>query len=212
MGWAATFDILLLFYPVPRSSFLLWLLGTSFPEFVKYHRYWHPCRACAPSPAYNFLPVTVTFIRHDHSNVVKPSPTTFHRWLGHGTMWVLTLHGWGFYLFWLLQHEWLEGLAFEKYGTNMLSGTLSWVSGAALWLTSLEWVRRHSFEVGHPFFWQATAFVALVGTSASSHRSHHAMANYAKTFTTYPLRDPFNNWHDQSASPRTLFSRIAAWG
>ena len=107
------------------------------------------CIACAPSPAYNFLPIT--FIRHDHSNVLKPGPTTFHRWLGHGTMWVLTLHGWGFYLFWLLQHEWLEGLAFEKYGTNMLSGTLSWVSGAALWLTSLEWVRRHYFEVCHPF-------------------------------------------------------------
>ena len=37
-GWAATLDIMLLFFPVPRSTFLHWLLGTSFPAFIRYHR------------------------------------------------------------------------------------------------------------------------------------------------------------------------------
>ena len=37
-GWAATPNILLLFYPVPRNSFLHWLFGTDFPGLVKYHR------------------------------------------------------------------------------------------------------------------------------------------------------------------------------
>ena len=45
LGWAATLDILLLFYPVPRSIFLHWLMGTNFPTLIKYHRYAsaHPC-------------------------------------------------------------------------------------------------------------------------------------------------------------------------
>lgn len=38
LGWAATLDILLLFYPVPRSIFLHWLMGTNFPTIIKYHR------------------------------------------------------------------------------------------------------------------------------------------------------------------------------
>lgn len=37
-GWAATPNILLLFYPVPRNCFLHWLFGTDFPGLVKYHR------------------------------------------------------------------------------------------------------------------------------------------------------------------------------
>ena len=59
LGWAASLDILLLFYPVPRSCFLNRLLGAGFPLLIKYHR-----------------------------------------WLGHGTMWLLTLHGWGYYALW----------------------------------------------------------------------------------------------------------------
>ena len=37
-GWAATLDIMLLFFPVPRSTFLHYLLGTGFSSLVKYHR------------------------------------------------------------------------------------------------------------------------------------------------------------------------------
>lgn len=59
LGWAASLDILLLFYPVPRSCFLNRLLGAGFPLLIKYHR-----------------------------------------WLGHGTMWLLSLHGCGYYALW----------------------------------------------------------------------------------------------------------------
>ena len=31
----------------------------------------------------------------------------------------------------------------------MLAGTLSWLSGCALWFTSLEYVRRNYFEVSY---------------------------------------------------------------
>ena len=39
LGWAATLDILLMMYPVPRSTFLHWMMGESFPTLIKYHRY-----------------------------------------------------------------------------------------------------------------------------------------------------------------------------
>ncbi len=29
------------------------------------------------------------------------------RWLGHGTMWILSVHGCGFYALWLWEHDWL---------------------------------------------------------------------------------------------------------
>lgn len=69
------------------------------------------------------------------------------RWLGHGTMWILSVHGCGFYALWLWEHDWLRGLVWDRNGTNMLAGTLSWLSGCALWFTSLEYVRRNYFEV-----------------------------------------------------------------
>ena len=37
-AWAATPNIMLLFYPVPRSSFLHWMLGQNFQQLIKYHR------------------------------------------------------------------------------------------------------------------------------------------------------------------------------
>ncbi|KAL0040033.1 hypothetical protein WJX79_003372 [Trebouxia sp. C0005] len=38
-GWAATPNILLLFYPIPRNTFLHWVFGTDFPGLIKYHRW-----------------------------------------------------------------------------------------------------------------------------------------------------------------------------
>ena len=38
LGWAAMLDILLLFYPVARSSFLHCILGRGFSTLIKYHR------------------------------------------------------------------------------------------------------------------------------------------------------------------------------
>ena len=41
LGWAATLDIMLLFLPVPRSTFLHYLLGSGFSSLMKYHRWGH---------------------------------------------------------------------------------------------------------------------------------------------------------------------------
>ena len=39
MGNASTLNLLLLFYPLSRSSFLHWWLGTDFPTLIRYHRW-----------------------------------------------------------------------------------------------------------------------------------------------------------------------------
>ena len=70
------------------------------------------------------------------------------RWLGHGTVAILTLHGWGYWALWLWEGIYPRGLYWDPYGSNMLSGGLAWFAGALLWVTSLSYVRRNFFEVG----------------------------------------------------------------
>ena len=71
---------------------------------------------------------------------------TLRRWLGHGTMALLTLHGWGFWALWLWEGEYIRGFYWDSHGTNMLAGAVSWLSGAALWVTATSYVRRNYFE------------------------------------------------------------------
>lgn len=60
---------------------------------------------------------------------------------------LLTLHGWGFWAVWLWEGEPTRALIWDPYGTNMLAGAISWVCGAALWVTATAYVRRNYFEV-----------------------------------------------------------------
>ena len=38
-GNATTLNVMLLFFPISRSSFLHWWLGTDFPALIRYHRW-----------------------------------------------------------------------------------------------------------------------------------------------------------------------------
>ena len=69
------------------------------------------------------------------------------RGLGHGTMVLRTLHGWGFWALWIWQGEPARGIGWQPQGTNMLAGAISWLCGAALWVTATSYVRRNYFEV-----------------------------------------------------------------
>ena len=62
-------------------------------------------------------------------------------------MLLLTLHGWGFWALWLWEGEPTRGLGWQPQGTNMLAGGISWLFGAALWITATSYVRRNFFEV-----------------------------------------------------------------
>ncbi len=70
---------------------------------------------------------------------------------------LLTLHGWGFWALWLWEGEYIRGFYWDAHGTNMLAGAVSWLSGAALWVTATSYVRRNYFEARHI----STAFVFL---------------------------------------------------
>ena len=41
---------------------------------------------------------------------------SWHRWVGHGTMVLLTLHGFGFYGIWLYTAEYTRGLVWDRTG------------------------------------------------------------------------------------------------
>ncbi|KAL4436813.1 hypothetical protein ABPG75_003952 [Micractinium tetrahymenae] len=72
----------------------------------------------------------------------------YHRWIGHGTMVVLSLHGWLYYIYWALTRDfWHE---FSDWGNlssiNFLAGSIAYAF-AVLWATSISWARRKFFEV-----------------------------------------------------------------
>ena len=62
---------------------------------------------------------------------------------------ILTIHGWGYWALWLWEGIYPRGTYWDPYGSNMLSGGLSWGAGAILWFTSLSFIRRNYFEVRH---------------------------------------------------------------
>lgn len=134
LAWAATPNLMLLFYPVPRSSFLLWMLGQNFEQLVKYHK-------CGTS-SQDICMAAISAVR-GVSQECCPSC----RWIGNWSMILLTLHGWCFWASWLWEGIYIRGFYWDTYGSNMLAGALSWFAGAALWVTSLSYVRRNYFEV-----------------------------------------------------------------
>lgn len=105
-GNALTIDMLLLFYPLSRSSFLHWWLGTDFPSIIK-----------------------------------------FHRWMGHGTFWVCTVHAIGYLAVWISMDLTPGIIVWRDFGPNSIAAIVSWSSLALLWFFSLERVRRKFFEV-----------------------------------------------------------------
>ena len=79
------------------------------------------------------------------------------RWLGHGTMLVVSLHALGYCVKWLAQGAWTAGLTWNAASTNVLAGVIAWLCGCALWAYSVSWVRRRFYEVR--VLWQGPGHV-----------------------------------------------------
>lgn len=101
----------------------------------------------APNLMLLFLPVPhlsfVTWL----TGVSRNQLIRYHRWLGHGTLWVLTIHGVLYYIYWGASHEfWVE---FSDWGpkVNNLAGSLAYFFCLALWLTSLSAIRRRMYQL-----------------------------------------------------------------
>ena len=124
LGWAATLDILLMMYPVPRSTFLHWMMGESFPTLIKYHRYGSLQSALRPSRC-RFSTVGPDNVGHRELCCAMSYGLEGHygagcRWIGHGTMLIITLHGFGFYGVWLFTGEYTRGLVWDRTGAKPL--------------------------------------------------------------------------------------------
>ena len=86
-----------------------------------------------------------------------PACPRYHRWLGHGVLTLVALHGLTYHLVWLASGQWAAKALEQGSGHNNLLGSVAFLFGLALWLSSLEAVRRANFEVfkamHHVGFW-----------------------------------------------------------
>ncbi|KAG2497451.1 hypothetical protein HYH03_004606 [Edaphochlamys debaryana] len=93
-----------------------------------------------PLPRCNFLG---WLIGADFPQLIK-----YHRWLGHGTMLVYSLHGIGYMSYWTAEGtlstmlDWGMGA-----GVNRLSGLVALCGGWLLWVTALPYIRRKLFNL-----------------------------------------------------------------
>ena len=111
-------------YPVPRSTFLHWMMGESFPTLIKYHRYGTLWRTVSPQIyASSTLELLFRSIRDRQlccsiSYCLEGHHDAGCRWIGHGTMLIITLHGFGFYGVWLFTGEYTRGLVWDRTGAR----------------------------------------------------------------------------------------------
>jgi len=81
----------------------------------------------------------------------------YHTWLGYGVLTLVALHGLTYHTVWLASGQWLAKAREQGSGHNNLLGSVAFVFAVALWLTSLETVRRRSYAVfkavHHIGFW-----------------------------------------------------------
>lgn len=104
-----------------------------------------------------FYPVARGSVLLQASGLSYPEAIRYHRWLGHATMYFVTLHSLGFWVTWLIRGVWLKEALDQGSRVNNLLGGVSFLCGLALWLTSLNAVKRRSYDlfykVHHLGFW-----------------------------------------------------------
>ncbi|KAL6785949.1 FRE1C [Auxenochlorella protothecoides x Auxenochlorella symbiontica] len=99
------------------------------------------------------LPIPQSSFLQDLSGMDYHQMIRWHRWMGHITMIVTTMHGLLYFIFWGITHQFWTMFTdwSEDSSINYLAGSISWFFGLALWLTSMEWCRRGFWEVYYRF-------------------------------------------------------------
>ncbi|KAL4432588.1 hypothetical protein ABPG77_000525 [Micractinium sp. CCAP 211/92] len=124
-------------YPEPRGHLMLERAGITFGIML-----W-------PNIWMLFFPIPQSSFLQWLTGLGYTQMIRYHRWIGHVTMVVLSLHGWLYYIYWALKRDFWN--QFTDWGTlssiNFLAGTIAYLFGLVLWATSISWVRRKFFEV-----------------------------------------------------------------
>ncbi|KAL0886239.1 hypothetical protein Bca101_010222 [Brassica carinata] len=107
-----------------------------------------------------FLPISRGSILLRLVDIPFEHATKYHVWLGHITMAFFSFHGLCYVVAWTVQGRLLE-LIFEwkAIGIAVLPGVISLVAGLLMWATSLQYVRKHYFEL---FFYTHQLYVVFV--------------------------------------------------
>ncbi|KAF8095630.1 hypothetical protein N665_0328s0009 [Sinapis alba] len=107
-----------------------------------------------------FLPISRGSILLRLVDIPFEHATKYHVWLGHITMAFFSFHGLCYVVAWTVQGRLLE-LIFEWKATGIavLPGVISLVAGLLMWVTSLQYVRKHYFEL---FFYTHQLYIVFV--------------------------------------------------
>ncbi|KAL3146993.1 hypothetical protein ABBQ38_014960 [Trebouxia sp. C0009 RCD-2024] len=100
-----------------------------------------------------FWPLAHNSFLHTLTGIPYSGLIRFHQWVGHTTMWSTTLHGVLYYIYWGIRDDGGGWKQFRDFGDlqaiNNLAGTISWIFGLALWVTSVDWFRRRYHQSFH---------------------------------------------------------------
>ncbi|KAK9829109.1 hypothetical protein WJX72_003939 [[Myrmecia] bisecta] len=93
------------------------------------------------------------YITRVNAGIPFVSMIRYHRWLGHATLWITTLHGSCYYVYWSTTTGFWYN--FSDWSTihnvNNLCGSLAFICVLPLWISSTSFLRRKFFEAFYRF-------------------------------------------------------------
>lgn len=96
-----------------------------------------------------FLPIPQSSFLQQLTGLSYSSMIRYHRWQGHATMVVASVHGLCYYAYWLRTRQFAQLVM--DFGVqariNNAAGTIAFICGLVLWVSSMAWCRRRFFEI-----------------------------------------------------------------
>ncbi|EFJ18413.1 hypothetical protein SELMODRAFT_113141 [Selaginella moellendorffii] len=97
--------------------------------------------------AFLFFPVARLSSLFRLINIPFEHAVRYHIWTGHITMFLWTVHGLVYILYWTMANKSQELVRWHKIDISGLTGLFTWIVGLLMWGTSLAPVRKHRFEL-----------------------------------------------------------------
>lgn len=83
----------------------------------------------------------------------------YHIWLGHVLMTLFTAHGVCYIIYWASTHQISQMLKWDKVGVSNVAGEISLFAGLVLWVATIPYIRRKSFEL---FFYTHYLYIIFI--------------------------------------------------
>ncbi|KAG2497456.1 hypothetical protein HYH03_004611 [Edaphochlamys debaryana] len=133
-----------------------------------------------------------------------PEMIKYHRWMGHGTMMVYTIHGIGILAMWsaegILNQE-LHWSADEPY--NPVAGVVSLCGGWLLWVTCIPYIRREMYALFYSCHCLGAVILLLFGFMHRPEMAAWIMPGVILYLLDVTLRT-LQQWFNSTAATATL--------